>query len=164
MPRTALWVNSNTREGAIARLASRNSRNCGKPGSVRVAAATIAEQPDVAVLEQQPAHHLDAAQHAQTVELRQQRTGFGKREEVRRGDDFAVTGIEPRYRLVVAHLALRQRDDRLEIKVDPLVLDRAADQRDDGVAIEPGEGGDSARAGGFRRTSPWGSPRRRIGG
>ena len=106
----------------------------------------IAEQADVAVLEQQTTHHLHASQHRQVVEFRQQRTGFGIGQEIRRGDDFAVAGVEPRHRLIVAHLALRQGHDRLQIEIDPLRFDGAADQADDGVAVEPAEGGDFAPA------------------
>ncbi len=70
-------------------------------------AGEIAEQADVAVLEQQPAHHLHAAQHRKRVELRHQRARFGVREEIGRRDHLAAVRLEPRHRLVIAHLALR---------------------------------------------------------
>ncbi len=45
MARTALWVNSKTSEGAIARLASANSSNCGKLASVSVAPDRLQNTP-----------------------------------------------------------------------------------------------------------------------
>ena len=62
---------------------------------------------------------------------RHQPAGVGAVEEVGRSVDLAVVGAQPRQRLVVAHLALRQRDDRLEIEVDPVGLDGARELRRD---------------------------------
>ena len=44
----------------------------------------IAEQADLAVLRQQAAHHLDAAEHHQVVDLRHQPAGFGVGQEIGR--------------------------------------------------------------------------------
>ena len=55
------------------------------------------------------------------------------------GDDVALLGAQPRQRLVVAHLALRQRDDRLQIKIDAVGVDRLADQVDDALAAQAAE-------------------------
>ena len=71
----------------------------------------------------------------------------------------AVVGAQPRERLVVAHLALRQRDDRLEVEVDPVGLDGARELRDDlrlldapevaaprrGVGLQVSGGADASR-------------------
>ena len=92
-------------------------------------ARKIAEHADLAVLEQQPAHHLHAAEHHQIVDLRHQAAGFGLGDEVGRQHHVAALGAQPRHRLVVAHLALRQRHDRLQIEVDAIGLDGAADGR-----------------------------------
>ncbi len=48
-------------------------------------------------------------------------------DEVGRVQHVAALGAQPRHRLVVAHLALRQRHDRLQVEVDPVGLDRVAD-------------------------------------
>ena len=130
MARSALWVNSSTSDGAIARLASRNSSSCWNTApSVSVDAGEIAEQADVAVLEQQPPHHLHAAEHHQIVDLRHQSAAFRQRHEVGREQHLAGLGAQPRHRLVVADLALRQRHDRLQIEVDAIGIDGAADHR-----------------------------------
>ena len=54
----------------------------------------------------------------------------GRIEEIVRHQQRAVVGAQPRQRLVVAHLALRQRDDRLEIEIDPVGLDGARELRE----------------------------------
>ena len=95
----------------------------------------VAEQPDLAVLGRQPPHHLHAAEHHQIVDRRHQPAVFRIAEEIFRREQRAVLVAQPRQRLVVAHLALRQRDDRLEKEVDAVGLDRARDQRHDDLAL-----------------------------
>ena len=56
--------------------------------------------------------------------------GFGLRHEVGRQQHLAGLGAQPRHRLVVADLALRQRHDRLQIEVDAVGIDGAADRRE----------------------------------
>ncbi len=102
----------------------------GKIGGVRQRRSRdIAEQPDVPVLEQQPAHHLHAAEDHEVVDLRHQAGAFGLRNERSRVHHLAALVAQPRYRLVVAHLALRQRDDRLQIEIDTIGVDGLPDQR-----------------------------------
>ena len=101
--------------------------------------ADIAEQADVAALELQAARHLHAAEQQQVVDLRHQADAFGVFDEIAGRDDVAFLGAQARQRFVVAHLALRQRDDRLQIEIDAVGVDRLADQIDDGVAAERAE-------------------------
>ena len=74
------------------------------------------------------------------------------------GDDLAVLGAQPRHRLVVAHLALRQRHDRLQVEIDAVGVGRLADRGDDALrGSGRGSGGaptvsvsvERQRAGGF---------------
>ena len=74
----------------------------------------VAEQADLAVLGREPPHHLHAAEHHQIVDRRHQPAASAWLEEIVRREQRAVVVAQPRQRLVVAHLALRQRDDRLE--------------------------------------------------
>ena len=145
MARTALWVNSNTRcrrDGAIGVHEFENLRKAEIGQGRR---RKIAEQADVAVLQQQPAHHLHAAQHREIVELRHQRAGFGISEEIGRpATNSPLSALQPRHRFVIAHLALRQRHDRLQIEIDLAGLDGAADRCNDAVAVEAGESRDFA--------------------
>ena len=106
--------------------------------------ADIAEYPDVAALHLQAARDLHAAEHQLIVDLRHQADGFGIFDEVAGRNDVAFLGAQPRQRLVVAHLALRQRDDRLQIKIDTIGVDRLADQLADALAAQAPE---AARAG-----------------
>ena len=49
---------------------------------------------------------------------------------------------------------LRQRHDRLQVKIDPVRFNRTADHGDDGIPLEPAEGSDLAldwRGGGSAR-------------
>ena len=89
----------------------------------------IAEQADIAVLEQQPPHHLHAAEHDEIVDLRHQAGALRQRDEIGGLQHVAGLGAQPRHRLVVAHLALRQRHDRLQIEVDAIGVDGAPDHR-----------------------------------
>ncbi len=110
-------------------MASRKSRDLLEHRGVgQRRAGDVAEQADLAVLGREPPHHLHAAEHHQVVDRRHQPAGLGRREEAVRLDQRAVVAAQPRQRLVVAHLALRQRDHRLEIKVDAVRLDRARDR------------------------------------
>ncbi len=63
-----------------------------KPDIGQRRAGHIAEQTDVAVLQQKPPHHLHAAQRRKMVELRHQRAGFGIGQEIGGGDQIAVVG------------------------------------------------------------------------
>ena len=82
--RTASWVNSNTSDGAMRAVGLDEFEQLRKSGIGQRRRRKIAEQADVAVLEQQPPHHLHASQHRKAVELRQQRTGLGVGQEIRR--------------------------------------------------------------------------------
>ncbi len=95
----------------------------------------VAEHSNLAVFRQQPARHLDAAEQHEMVDLRHQAGRLRVGEEVDGRDDFAVAGPQPRHRLVVAPLALRQRDDGLQIEVKPIGLDRSADHGEDGIVL-----------------------------
>jgi hypothetical protein len=101
--------------------------------------ADIAEHADVAALQLQAARHLHAAKQQQVVDLRHQADAFGVIDEVAGRDDVAFLGAQARQRLVVAHLALRQRDDWLQIKIDAVGVDRLADQFDDALAAHIAE-------------------------
>ena len=96
-----------------------------KPGISQGRAGEIAEQADVAVLEQQPAHHLHATEHRQgrrasaSASPLRHKAGNPPPRRPRR------VRLEPRHRFVIAHLALRQRHDRLQVEIDPLGLDGA---------------------------------------
>ncbi len=107
-------------------------------GSFSVA-ADIAEQPDLAVLQLQAPHHLHAAEQQQIVDLRHQAGGFGILDEIGGRNDVAGFGPQPRHRLVEAHLALRQRHNRLQVKIDPAGIDCAGNQLLDALAGQPGE-------------------------
>ena len=89
----------------------------------------IAEQADIAVLEQQPPHHLHAAEDDEIVDLRHQSGALRQRDEIGGLQDVAGLGAQPRHRLVVAHFPLRQRHDRLQIEVDAIGIDGAPDHR-----------------------------------
>jgi hypothetical protein len=86
-----------------------------------------AEHTNVAVLEHKPAHDRDAAEDQEIVDLRHQSGAFGERDEVARVQYLTGLAAQPRRRLVVADLAVRQRDDRLEIEIEAIGLDGAAD-------------------------------------
>ncbi len=66
-------------------------------------------------------------------------------DEIAGGDDVALFAAQARQRLIVAHFALRQRDDRLQIKIDAVGIDRLVDQRDDVVAAQTARSGGRAR-------------------
>jgi hypothetical protein len=74
----------------------------------------------------QAAHHLHAAEQQKLVDLRHQPPASAARGNSR-AQHGAIRGAEPRERLVVADLALRQRDDRLQIEIDAAGIDRVAD-------------------------------------
>ena len=63
---------------------------------------------------------------------------------LRRGDeiggrkDVALLRAQPRHRLVVAHLALRQCHDRLQVEVDAVGIDGRADRRQQLVLLADG--------------------------
>ena len=123
----------------------------------------IAEQADLAVLEQQPPHHLHAAEHHQIVDLRHQAGAFapcGMKSAA--GSDLAGLGAQPRHRLVVADLALRQRHDRLQIEVDAVGVDGAPDHRKPFLVGGVGVGGLVATT--WRRSPVRARLERRVGG
>ena len=88
----------------------------------------IAEQPDVAALQQQTAHHLHAAEHRKIVDLRHQADAFGDIDKIDGRNDVAGIGAQARHRLVVPHLALRQSHDGLQVQVDTVVGGRLRKQ------------------------------------
>ncbi len=51
----------------------------------------------------------------------------------------ALLGAQARQRLVIAHLALRQRDDRLQIKIDAVAVDGRGDRRAHAFAADGAE-------------------------
>ncbi len=83
----------------------------------------VAEHADILVAHHQPAQHLDTAQHHHVVDAPNQAAGFGHTDEIVGGDDLILVVAQPRHRLVVAHLALRQRHHRLQIDIEPIFLD-----------------------------------------
>ena len=154
MARSVLCRNSSISDGASARLASMNCRISGNSsGSFSVDADDVAEQADLAVLELKAAHHLHAAEQQQLVDLRHQPAGFGGVEELGRLQHGAIGGAQPGERLVVADLALRQRDDRLQIEIDAAGIDRVADGLDHFVAAVGGGGGFGGAGAALRRLS-----------
>ena len=77
---TALCVNSKISErgdGAVGVDELEELRE--RAASVSVRRQILQNSADVAVLEQQPAHHLHAAEHRQIVDARHQAAGFGMR-------------------------------------------------------------------------------------
>ena len=83
----------------------------------------IAEQADIPVLDQQAAHDLHAAEDHEIVDPRHQAGALRRRDEVGRRQHLAGLAAQPRQRFVVADLPLRQRHDRLQVKVDAVGLD-----------------------------------------
>ncbi len=59
-------------------------------------------------------------------QLREARVGQRRGGKIAEQAD-AVLGIEPGQRLVIAHLALRQSDDGLQVQIDPAAFDGGAD-------------------------------------
>src|SRR6202040_371648 len=139
MPRTAFWVNSNTSDGAIARLASISSSSCGNPASVSVATERLQNRPISRFLRRSRLTTCTQRSTHRPSSLGKKEPRLGIRQKVRGGDDLAVTGIEPGHRFVIAHLALRQRHDRLQVEIDPLAVDGAGHCGDDGVLIKASE-------------------------
>ena len=136
--RQASCGNSSISEGASARLASMKCENCGKnSGSFSVLGDDIAEQSDLAIFQQQPAQHLHAAEQHQVVDLRHQAGGFGMARKSAGRMSVPCVGAQPGHRFVIAHLALRQRQDRLQIEIDAIGIDRFADDGDDLLAALP---------------------------
>ena len=60
-------------------------------------------------------------------------------DEIGSRNDVAILGAKAGDRLVEAHLALRQRDDRLQVEIDAVGVDRAGDQLVDAVARQSHE-------------------------
>ena len=152
----------------MARLASRNSSSCGNAGSVSVVLERLQNSPMSRVL-------IRSRRTTCTQRITVIWSSFGIREagfrifdEIAGRDHFAALGFHPRHRLVIAHIALGQRDNGLQIKIDPAGIDGAADQSDDVLAVEPAESIDRAldrSAGHFQRGRRHGGVRwvRRLG-
>ena len=110
----------------------------GNSASVSVDAGEIAEQADIAVLEQ-------SRRTTCTQRNTERPSSFGISEPAsrtggnRRPRRPRRSRLQPRHRLVVADLALRQRHDRLQIEIDAVGLDGGAQERDDGFPVEAGE-------------------------
>ncbi len=102
-------------------------------------ARDVAEQADVLVAHQKPAQHLHAAQQDGLVDPRHRAGFFRDLDEVGRGDDVVVAIADPRHCLIVAHLALRQRDHRLQMQVDAIGIDRVLDRSDNARVIDGGD-------------------------
>ena len=68
--------------------------------------------------------------------------GLGKFQEVSGSDHFPAVGFQPRQRLVITHLALRQRYDRLQEKIERIARDGTRNQGNDAGLIETAEGRD----------------------
>ena len=135
----------------MARLASRNSSNCGNSASVRVAPERLQNRPMSRFLSSSRRTTCTQRSTERRVELRHQRARFGVREEIGRRDHLAAIRLEPRHRLVIAHLALRQRHDRLQVEIDPVGLDGAAQERDDCAPLKAGKDRDRVRCRHCRR-------------
>ena len=88
-----------------------------------VAAETL-QHADVLVAHHQPAQHLHTAQHHHVIDAPDQPAGFGRADEIVGGENLVALVAQPRHRLVIAHLALRQRHHRLQIEIEPVFLDR----------------------------------------
>ena len=83
----------------------------------------VAENSDLLVAHHQPAQHLDATQHHHVIDPADQPAGFGDADEIVGGEDLVPVVAQPGHRFVEAHLALRQAHHRLQIDVDPVLLD-----------------------------------------
>ena len=124
--RRALWVNSSTSDGAIARLASRKSSSCwNTAASVSVDSERLQNRPISRFLSS--SRRTTCTQRKTTrlsiFAIRPARSRL--RDEIGGQQHVAGLGAQPRHRLVVAHLALRQRHDRLQIEVDAIGVDGA---------------------------------------
>src|SRR5512137_167280 len=84
----------------------------------------IAEHTDVALLLGEAAYDLHAAKKQKIVDDRHESGRRGDLDILRRHDDRAVFGAQARQGLIEAQLALRQADDRLEIKINAVLLQR----------------------------------------
>ncbi len=123
------WVNSNIMAPASALLASMKSRNCLKAlASVSVDALMLQNRPTSRLLSCRRRVTCTQPEYQKVVDLRHQADGFGKVDEFAGRDDVAFFGAQARHCFVVAHLALRQRDDRLQIKVDAVGVGGPPDQ------------------------------------
>jgi hypothetical protein len=88
----------------------------------------VAEHRDIAGPLCQPAHDLDAAEEQQIVDHRHEPGGCCDLDVLRRHDDAAIGRAQARQGFVEAHFPLRHTDDGLKIKVDAVLLERAADE------------------------------------
>jgi len=91
--------------------------------SAQSLAGDVAEDADVAALLGQAAHDLHAAEQQQIVHHAHQARLAGHRDILGRHDDLAIVIAQPRQRLVIAQLALRQADHRLQIKIDAILFE-----------------------------------------
>ena len=132
-------MNSSTIEGAIARLASMNSSSCWNT------AASVSVEP--ARLQNSPISRFFRSSRRTTCTQRKitRLSIFGirpravrLRDEIGGRHDFALLRAQPRHRLVVADLALRQRHDRLQVEVDAVGVDGAANEGQQSSAILAG--------------------------
>ena len=106
----------------------------------------VAEHADILVAHHQPAQHLHTAQHHGMIDPSDQACALGDADKIVGGQNLVLVVAQPRHRLVVAHLALRQRHHRLQIDIEPVLLDRIPDGADElrrsGFFIEiPGSSG-----------------------
>ena len=121
-------VNSNISAGASARLASMKSRNCrNTAASVSVAALTLQNRPTSRLFICKRRVTCTQRKNSEIVDLRHQADAFGDVDEIDGRKNVAVSASAAATRLVVAHLALRQRDDRLQVEIDAVIVDRLGD-------------------------------------
>ena len=90
-------------------------------------AGDVAEDADLAALLRQAPHDLDAAEQQQIVHHAHQPGWRRHLDILGRHDHRAVLGAQPRQRLVIAQLALRQADDGLQVQIDAVFFQAGAD-------------------------------------
>ena len=138
MARIANCENSNTRYGASARFASRKAViSWNTPAFTSVEPEMLQNSPTSRFFEES---RRTTCTQRNTIRLSiagHQPARLGVAEEIVGREQRAVVRAQPHQRLVVAHLALRQRDDRLQEQVDAIGFDRARDLRHDRGVLQP---------------------------